>query len=276
MGVQTRTLSILELLAKHADGMALAAIADQLAIPRSAAHRLLTDLVASGYVRQLREHGDYLLTTKLMSIGLTFLSNSGIVDIAQPLLNRLADLSGELVRLSVVDGNRLTWVARAQGARQGLRYDPDMGTDARFSCSSTGWAWLSTFSDKEAQQKVKQQGLGKVADYGPNAPASLAALLPCIRATRERGFSITEETYAQGLNALSAPVRLMGQPALGVLTIAGPSFRLTPERMQTLGAELMACAAQLAATSGASPFFNPAHHPQAPGGNAERKLIYAE
>lgn len=275
-GVQTRTLSILELLAKHADGMALAAIADQLKIPRSAAHRLLTDLVSSGYVRQLREHGDYLLTTKLVSIGLTFLSNSGIVDIAQPLLDRLADVSGELVRLSVVDGERLTWVARAQGARQGLRYDPDMGTDARLSCSSTGWAWLSTFSDKEALKKAKQQGLGKINDYGPNAPTSLPALLQCIQATRERGFSMTEETYAQGLNAISAPVCLVGQPALGVLTIAGPSFRLTRERMQSLGVELMACAAQLATTSGASPFFNSTQRANATADYAPRKLIYAE
>jgi DNA-binding IclR family transcriptional regulator len=275
-GVQTRTLNILELLAKHADGMALAAIADQLKIPRSAAHRLLSDLVASGYVRQMREHGDYLLTTKLVSMGLTFLSNSGIVDIAQPLLDRLAEVSGELVRLSVVDGERLTWVARAQGARQGLRYDPDMGTDARFSCSSTGWAWLSTFNDKEALKKAKAQGLGKASDYGPNAPSSFAALLPCIQTTRERGFSMTQETYAQGLNALSAPVRLKDQPALGVLTIAGPSFRLTPERMQTLGAELMACAAQLATTSGASPFFNASHRTHASAANSTRKLIYAE
>lgn len=275
-GVQTRTLSILELLAKHADGMALAAIADQLKIPRSAAHRLLTDLVSSGYVRQLREHGDYLLTTKLVSIGLTFLSNSGIVDIAQPLLDRLADISGELVRLSVVDGERLTWVARAQGARQGLRYDPDMGTDARLSCSSTGWAWLSTFSDKEALKKAKQQGLGKTNNYGPNAPTSLSALLLCIQATRERGFSMTEETYAQGLNAISAPVCLVGQPALGVLTIAGPSFRLTRKQMQSLGVELMACAAQLATTSGASPFFNSTQRVNATAANTPRKLIYAE
>ena len=48
-------------------------------------------------------------------MGLSFLSNTGIVDIAQPLLDRLAQASGELVRLSVVDGERLTWVARAAG-----------------------------------------------------------------------------------------------------------------------------------------------------------------
>jgi DNA-binding IclR family transcriptional regulator len=135
---------------------------------------------------------------------------------------------------------------------------------------------LSTFSDKEALKKAKAQGLGKTSDYGPNAPTSLAALLPCIQTTRERGFSMTQETYAQGLNAISAPVRLKDQPALGVLTIAGPSFRLTPERMQTLSAELMACAAQLATTSGASPFFNASHRTHATAANSTRKLIYAE
>ena len=115
-GVLERTLGILELLAQHGDGLELAVIADRLDIPRSAVHRLLTDLVRCGYVRQLRDHGDYMLTTKLVAMGLSFLSSTGIVDIAQPLLDRLAEISGELVRLAVVDGHRLTWVARAQGA----------------------------------------------------------------------------------------------------------------------------------------------------------------
>ena len=275
-GVQERTLGILELLAKHSEGLELGAIADALNIPRSAVHRLLSDLVISGYVRQIREHGDYLLTTKLISIGLSFLSNSGVVDIAQPLLNRLAKTSGELVRLSIVDGDWLTWVARAQGARQGLRYDPDMGTNARFSCSSTGWAWLSTLSDKEAIAKVKKQGIGKVRDYGPNAPQSIAQLLPMIQATRKRGFSMTEETYAHGLNAISAPVRLAEQPAIGILTIAGPHFRLTAKRMKDLGPELMACGSQLAASSGSSPYFNQLMRADNSHDGIGRKLIYME
>ena len=275
-GVQERTLGILELLAKHSEGLELGAIANALNIPRSAVHRLLSDLVISGYVRQIREHGDYLLTTKLISIGLSFLSNSGVVDIAQPLLNRLAKTSGELVRLSIVDGDWLTWVARAQGARQGLRYDPDMGTNARFSCSSTGWAWLSTLSDKEAIAKVKKQGLGKVRDYGPNAPQSIAQLLPMIQATRKRGFSMTEETYAHGLNAISAPVRLAEQPAIGILTIAGPHFRLTAKRMKDLGPELMACGSQLAASSGSSPYFNQLMRADNSHDGIGRKLIYME
>lgn len=254
-GVLERTLGILELLSQHGEGMELAAIADQLDIPRSAVHRLLAELVRLGYVRQARGHGDYLLSTKLVSMGLSYLSNTGIVDIAQPLLNRLAEVSGELVRLSVVDGDRLTWVARAQGARQGLRYDPDMGSDARLSCSSSGWAWLSTLSEDEGLGLVAKQGLGLPEQYGPAAPTSLQAVMQAVRESRDRGYSITTDTYTAGLSAMSAPVRFAGQSAFGVLTIAGPTVRFHAQRMHSLGPELTATAAQLAALSGASPFF---------------------
>lgn len=275
-GVMERTLSILELLAQHGDGLELGTIAERLNIPRSGVHRLLTDLVAAGYVRQLRDHGDYMLTTKLVSIGLMFLSKSGIIDMAQPLLNRLAEISGELVRLSVIDGDRLTWVARAQGARQGLRYDPDMGSDARLSCSSSGWAWLSTLSDDEAIGLVARQGLGKRDEFGPNAPETMTEVLAAIAQTRQRGFAITCDTYTEGLSAISAPVRLTGQPAMGVLTIAGPSARFKPERMEALGGELVSFAAQLAAASGASPFFNPSQRSAGGLPPGERKPIYAD
>ena len=255
-GVLERTLGILELLSQHGHGLEMAAIADQLNIPRSGAHRLLTDLVKCGYVRQARDHGDYVLTTKLVAMGLSYLGNTGIVDIAQPLLDRLAEISGELVRLSVIDGTRLTWVARAQGARQGLRYDPDMGSDARLSCSASGHAWMLALPDDQALALVAQQGLGQSADYGPNAPSSLQAMLDCVRHARAQGYSLTQETFTAGLNAMGAPVRLNGQPPMGVITIAGPTVRFTEEKMRSLATDLLATAAQLAAASGASPFFN--------------------
>lgn len=274
-GVLERTLGILELLSQHGEGMELAAIADTLGIPRSAVHRLLADLVRLGYVRQARGHGDYLLTTKLVSMGLSYLSNTGIVDIAQPLLNRLAEVSGELVRLSVVDGERLTWVARAQGARQGLRYDPDMGSDARLSCSSSGWAWLSTMSDDEALALVAKQGIGQPEQFGPAAPATLQDVLAAVQATRERGWSMTTDTYTPGLSAISAPVRFAGQSAFGVLTIAGPSVRFNAERMAALGPELAATAQQLATLSGASPFFQLTFEAGKSASADGRKPIYA-
>ena len=175
-GILERSFKVLEHLAAHPEGCTLSGLAAEMQTPLSATHRLLTELVRCGYVRQDQSHGDYVLTIKLVSLGLFFLSNSGIVDIAQPLLDRLAAESGELVRLAVVDGDRLTLVAKEQGARSGLRYDPDMGMDLKLSCSAAGHAWLMTLSDDRAIEAVARQGLGRSEAFGPDAPATIKDL----------------------------------------------------------------------------------------------------
>ncbi len=250
-----RSLGILEYLAASPQGVALATIAQELDLPRSACHRLLVELTRCGYVRQLREHGDYALTTKLAALGLSFLSSAGIVDIAQPLIDRLATTSGELVRLAIIDGERLTFVAKAQGARFGLRYDPDMGLDVRLSCSAGGHAWLMTLPEDQAIGIVSRQGFGDPKHYGPKAPTSIKALAKILSDDRKRGFSLINEMYAPGMTAMAAPVQLRGQSAIGVITIAGPLIRLTEKRMLELGPELLAAATELAVASVASPMF---------------------
>lgn len=249
-----RGLQILEHMASHPDGFPLAQLASELDIPLSACHRLLADLQQRGYVRQARAHGDYLLTTKLASLGLGHLSNMGMVDVAEPLLDRLAQTSGELVRLSLVDGERLTWVAKSQGMRKGLRYDPDMGMDARLSCTASGHAWLLTMSDERAMEMVSRQGFGKPEDYGPRAPTTVKALLGYLHAARVRGYAMIDEVFAPGMTAMAAPV-YQRQEAIGVISIAGPKLRLSLERMHALAEPLLATAAELGPISNASALF---------------------
>jgi DNA-binding IclR family transcriptional regulator len=254
-GAVERTLRILETLAAHPEGLPLAGIADDLGLPRSGCHRLLNELLRCGYVRQVREFGDYALTTKLPAVGLGFLGASGVVDVAQPIIDRLADTTGELVRLALVDGDRLTFVAKAQGARTGLRYDADMGIDVRLSCSAGGHAWLMTLSEERATELVARQGFGSPREYGPKAPTTFKALMKTLEEDRQRGFSLIVEMYAPGMSAMAAPVQRRNQPAVGVITVAGPLMRLTPQRMQQLGPALVSAAGELALASASSPLF---------------------
>ncbi|RZJ14564.1 MAG: IclR family transcriptional regulator [Acidovorax sp.] len=245
-----RSFKVLEHLAPHPEGKALSSLASELDMPLSATHRLLAELIRCGYVRQDHSQGNYMLTIKLVSLGLGFLSASGIVDIAQPLLDRLAAESGELVRLAMVDGDELTFVAKAQGAVRGLRYDPDMGLSVNLSCSSAGHAWLSTMSDEDALARVAKRGFGKPEDYGPNAPTTVKALLAYLEAARERGFSMIVEVFAPAMTAMAAPIRSSHNGAvIGVVTIAGPLVRLTEERMFALGPALLATTEELAMAS---------------------------
>lgn len=257
-GVLERTLGILELLAGRPEGLALAVIADRLDMPKSGCHRLLSDLVAAGWVRQTREHGDYGLTMRLAALGLAHLASSGVVDVAQPFLDRLAEATGELVRLSVWADGRLTWVAKAQGARSGLRYDPDQGQEARLSCSSSGLAVLSRLSDDEALMLVARQGFGSRDDYGPNAVAGPSDLLAALAETRARGWSLTVETFTPGMTALAAPIVGLDCTVRGAVSIAGPCVRFTPEKIAAIAPALLDTAADLGRASGASAAFRAA------------------
>lgn len=246
----SRALGALELLANHPQGIALQAVADSLNIPKSAAHRLLTSLMEYGYVRQDAASAHYILTMRLLSVALGFLARSGINDVAQPLMDRLAASTSELVRLSVIEGEppnqRQVWVGKAQGAHQGLRYDPDMGRTAPLSCTATGFAWLATLTDEEALQLVSLQGMAQGPGLGPNAPRTLKEVLAAIELARERGYALVIDSSEPGLAAVATAVRHpVSKEAIGVLSVSGPSARLSEERMHALAPELMQVANEL-------------------------------
>ena len=257
-GLLERTLAVIELLSTHARGLQLSEVADGLRIPRSATHRILTHLGELGYVKQDRRLGVYQLTAKIASLAFTFLSGVGVTDLAQPILDRLANESGELVRLAMVDGQTLIWVAKSQGAQFGLRYDPEMGQTARLSCSASGIAWLSCLTDDEALALVAKQGFGPRADYGPKAPQTPEALLKYLRAARKRGFAMVTQTYSSWMSTIAAPIRdAASQEVTGTVNIAGPHVRLTEARMLELAPLLLEAARELSLALVASPFSRP-------------------
>lgn len=250
-----KSLLLLQFLADYPDGVPLAQIADEMNLTRSGCHRLLGELTRFGFVRQTRMHGDYALTTKLAALGLSYLSKSGVVDIAQPLLEQLAESTKELARLAIVDGERLTLVAKAQGSRSALKYDPDMGTDLQLSCSAAGHAWLMTMPEDEALEIVARQGFGKSPDFGPNAPKGASGLLKMLREHRKRGFSLVRDMFTPWMSAIAAPVRSRSGAVVGLVIVAGPSVRLSEQKLLEMGPALLATASELAQATSASALF---------------------
>jgi len=234
-GVLERGLAILQYLAECPEGATLGSLADQLHIPRSAMHRLLSTLTEQGFVYQQQERGTYCLTTKIQVMAFKQMTANGVIDALQPILNRLAQEAGELVRLAVGRDFQLTWVAKAQGAKSDLRYDPDMGMPVPLSCCATGFAWLSCLSHAEIRRWASEQGLSKREQFGPQAPETVEQLLTQLAEVRQRGYALAVQTFADWMSAMAMPIRhpRLGYP-VGVISIAGPVFRLPQARLLAL------------------------------------------
>lgn len=253
----SKALDLIERLFDAPEGLTVSALAEALDQPVSGVHRTLAELVRAGYVRQLGSGGAYALTLRLPAMGMGYLARAGVTDVAQPILDRLAAEAEELVRLSVVDGERLVWVAVAQGAVRGLRYDPgaEQGVVVHLASSAGGLAWLSTLDEAQALMLVARQGLARGPDAGPAAPRDIDAVRAALSATRARGYAVSVDTYIPGMAAMAVPLRARDGGAIGCLSIAGPAVRMTEGRMAELAPTLTAAAAEIERAAAGSRFF---------------------
>jgi DNA-binding IclR family transcriptional regulator len=243
-----RCLAIIELLADGAQSLPLGEIAERLSLPKSGAHRLLATLIDFGWVEQDANTSFYRLTMRLAVLGQQFYVASGIPDICQPVLDRLAQESREFVRLAVVDGFSLVWVAHAQGASGGLMYQPSLTSNTvPLYATASGKAWLATLTTDQAVHNVMKNGGFKNADrYGPSVVRSTEALLRELKATARRGYGVVSSEAESGVTAMAAAIHAGPKgPGLGTLSIAGPSARMTEKRVEELAPLLLQRAAEL-------------------------------
>ena len=227
-----RCFELIELLAEEPRSFRLGLISDRLGLQKGAVHRLLTALCSMGWVEQEPETGFYRLTLRLAIMGQRVLLATRIPDLTRPILQRLADDAQELVRMAIVEGERLSWVAFVQGRRAGLIYQPEMIGKVPLSVTANGKAWLSTLPHDAAIRIVLEDGIGQPG-RGPRAIHTVEAFAAALDETRARGWGMSYEEAERGIAAIAAPIRPggAGTPAVATCSVAGPVMRFGPDEI---------------------------------------------
>jgi IclR family transcriptional regulator, acetate operon repressor len=241
-----RLFSILEILVDDPQGSRITDLANELGLNRAIPHRLLAELIDLGYVAQDPSTERYRATFKLGSLGLRQLETAGIPRWAQEELRALAGRSGELVRLAVATGDTLRFLAQSQGAASSLIIDSPMRAAIVLHATATGKAWLSTLPDDEIVRILSERG---VDSQTSKTHTDIDTILDEVRAARANGFAVTHEEMEAGVSAIAAPIvppSVADHRAVGTISIAGPTARLTPEILLGFADSLRDAAATLA------------------------------
>nr|WP_234886998.1 IclR family transcriptional regulator [Sinorhizobium terangae] len=245
----SRCLTLLELLAGDRDPVELSELANRLDMPVSAIHRLVTTLVDRGWVIQDTASKKYGLSLRMCTLALRNLDTRNLSDVVQSVLNRVATETHECCRLAVLENRGLVWVARAQGATAGLRYDPDMGQEIALHATASGKAWLGTLPEEEALAIVYSRGFDAPHKLGPNSARCIDEFRLRLAETRQRGFATSVEECEAGTAAIAVPFRASSAsdaPVAGTISVAGPVIRITPHHWRQLADALNRAATELA------------------------------
>jgi IclR family acetate operon transcriptional repressor len=244
----SRGLAVLEALAATEGGATLTVLAEMLTLPAPTAHRLLATLEQAGYVQQ-GAGGEWLIGVRAFRVGSAFRDHRNLVVQAYPRLKRLMEESGETTSLAVTDDGEAVFVEQVQ-CRELMRMSTKLGARAPLHASGVGKAMLAAMADGAVAATLAKRGLMR---HTANTIVDRERLAAELRTTRERGYAIDDEEHADGLRCVAAPIWDDNGEPWAAISLAGPTSRITIERIDELGRLVRTTADVITAALGGHP-----------------------
>ncbi|WP_457970741.1 IclR family transcriptional regulator [Pseudomonas sp. R4-84] len=242
---------------------------------------MLATLVERGMIRRDPTRKVYRLGFNYLEMVRNAYLEPDLVAAASAELRALRDLTGETSYLAVLDGNQVLSLERCDGAHT-LRSAASLGQGKPVYCTGQGKAILSALVPGARDDILK----GLVLE--PLTPLTITdrrRLLAELQITRTRGYALDDEEIRLGVRCVAAPIIDKHGNVRGALSVAGPAYRLTLERLTLLGPELADAARRVGEQLRGEPSAHPtsatnvvpgpwAFHGAFPRWHAEQKRLY--
>jgi DNA-binding IclR family transcriptional regulator len=216
--------------------LTVGALAARLGIHRSSASRLAATLAQRGFLERATAGEAFRLGPAVGRLGLIAMGMRGLVAESREVMERLADESRETVVLSVLEGSDCVDVAQASGPHL-VGMQNWVGRRSPLHASSDGKVFLA-FAGATC-------GPGRLRPLTARTIASRSALEQEIARVRERGWASVEGELEEGLNGAAAPVFDPGGRCVAALSVCGPAYRLTAQRLADAGLRARAAASEI-------------------------------
>jgi IclR family KDG regulon transcriptional repressor len=225
-----RALDILLCFNEENPRLSLSQIAEQLNLPKSTIHRHLATLENKRFIGRDESTGMYHLGLQFVEMAAQVLQGTDFQRWIQAHLELLSKECGETVDLAVLDGTHVTYLQVVESLHR-VKIAAAVGQRLPVYCTASGKAFLAFMPDEQVRKILPE----KLTRYTDNTCVSFPALYEDLRATRERGFAISQQEFENDINAVAAPILNASGHPVAVIAIAGPSYRLPLEQLNMLG-----------------------------------------
>lgn len=241
-----RVMDVLDLLEGHSDGMTLQELSEDLDIPKSSMHGLLSTMVERKYLIQ-SEYKRYTLGFKVIELGLSTLDRVNVYQIAKQHMPILVDKIEETVFLAVSSDDEIVYVNKLDCSRS-VRTNTYLGCRKPMHCTALGKSFLAFMEPAAVEKVVHHKGLSAhttrtITDY--------ATLLKELDKVREQGVAFDDQEIEDGLSCIAAPIFDYSGRVIAAMSTAGPTERIE-SRKQEIAVLILQAAEQISTEMGFS------------------------
>lgn len=244
--VVARAFDILGVIADEGSEIAITEISEKVKLHKSTTHRLIMMLEASRFVEKNEQTGRYRIGSRVIELGLSALNQLDVYALSKPRLRDLVEESDETAHLGIIRGPEIILLCTVE-TKRALRTSDPPGTRRPAHCSSIGKSILGSVSTGELDSFLRKSDL---APFTPHTITSAARFREDMERTRKRGYALDDEEAEEGLRCIGAPILNGLEEVVAAVSISGPVFRITDERVPVLAAAVMRTAWLISASLG--------------------------
>lgn len=239
-GVQAlaKALSVLHILAESGSDVDLRTLTARTGLPKSTLFRLLHTLKSRNFVRQDPRTRRFGLGWALVHLGEAAKRQFSFAEVLHPFLEELSRDTGETASLAVRVGNYAVYIDQVVSPNI-IKGVPPVGSALDLHCTAVGKMLLSSLSDEDVEEYVREIGLPRRTEH---TIANLVQLREELARIRKQGYAVDNEEAEPGGRCIAAGVADGRGSLAAALSITGPTSRIIAGKI-TKYAELVCRAA---------------------------------
>ena len=172
---------------------------------------------------------EYYLGSALISMGIVASNYLDIKEKAYPILNDLANSTGEDAYMYMLDGNYGVMVQNVRGPHPLKIIGPALAY-APLHCGAARKVLLA-YQDADFINNYLSKNLAKFAENTVTDPEILAEQLQAIR---NNGYALSMSEHLKGATGMGAPVFDSSGAVVASIGVMGPSLRITEDKYSSI------------------------------------------
>lgn len=241
-----RAISILKTFTIDETEIGVGDLSRRLHLPKSTVFRLLATMESEDLIRQNPDTGKYRLGLELLSLAGNVLVHSELQNQARPHLRRLSNTLNETVNLSILDRNSTVNIEQFVSADRLVIRVGWVGRRMPIHAVSAGKVIVAFLPDEEQKDYLA----GEHEALTHKTKTDKEVLREELSSIREHGYAMAFEELEDGLHAISAPIWNHEDCAIASVSVSGPAYRLTKQRLHEITPQVVETALQVSRETG--------------------------